>query len=80
MNYTNGKAEQEFESIRAAAKALRAEYPRCAIYDAGGFKRLAGDTDRQYDIRNGRAALVWLSEAESRNDDGGKAIASINVE
>lgn len=79
VNYTNGKAGQEFETIQEAAKSLLSEYPDGVIYDAGGFEQSEYSLDSEYDVRNERAALVWASEEDSVNDDGAKAVASINA-
>ena len=80
VRFTDGQSEREYDSIQAAARALLGEYPDGVIYDAGGFDRDPDDADITYDVRDGRAGLVWATEAESRNDDGANAVAAIEVE
>ena len=77
VTYTNGQPAVEYDSVREAATALLAEYPDGVIYDAGGFEHDADDEDASYDLRSGRIALVWDSEAASVNDDGARAVAEI---
>lgn len=79
VNFSNGKQDEEFSSIQSAVKSVLRDYPNGVVYDAGGFKRGKGAKDASYDVRNGRAALIWRTAAESRNDDGARAVASINV-
>ena len=80
VNYTNGDASKQYPTIQAAATALLKEFPQGVIYDAGGGDQDEDSSDAAYDVRDGRAALAWDSEAASINDDGAKAVASINVE
>jgi hypothetical protein len=81
LTFTNGAPDQTFDSIQDAARAAEDQYPGCVVYDAGGFKRHSYfAVDSNYDVRDGRAALIWRNEAESVNDDGARAVASINVE
>ena len=75
--YTDGRPTREYDSVREAATALLTEYPDGVIYDAGGFAHDADDEDTSYDVRSGRIALVWDSEAASVNDDGARAVAEI---
>ena len=62
-------------------QALMGTYPDAVAYDAGGFAVHALlPPDDAYDIRLGRAALLWYTEEESINDPGVYAFASIDVE
>jgi hypothetical protein len=79
VTYTQDLAALEFDSIQSAATALLAEFPDGVIYDAGGFDRDEDDSDASYDIRSGRAALVWASAEESTDDGGSRAVAEITV-
>ena len=80
IRYTDGRPEQEYSSIQFAAKALLKEFPEGVIYDSAAEQRDDDDADEVYEIRGGRAALAWECEADSTNDDGSNAVASINVE
>ena len=80
VNYTNGSPSAVHDSIQEAVETILSHYPDGVIYDAGGFERASYSPDSAYDVRNGRAALVWRNEAESVNDDGARAIASINID
>jgi hypothetical protein len=79
VTYRNGDAACEYDSIQQAASALLDEFPGGVIYDAGGWDHDEDDGDENYDVRSGRAALVWESEANSANDNGAKAVAEISV-
>jgi hypothetical protein len=79
VTYSDGQAPREFDSIQAAAAALLAEYPYGTIIDAGGFDHDADDADDAYDVRSGRAALVWETYQASMDDDGANAVAQICV-
>lgn len=79
LKYTSGESH-EFKSIQAAAQAVLGRHEDAVIYDAGNFPQSGESKDSAYEVRNGRAALIWHSEAESENDDGANAFASINVE
>jgi hypothetical protein len=79
VSYSDGQQDTEYASIQSAATALLAQYPDGVVYDAGGWDQDEDSLDDAYDVRSGIAALVWASEAESINDDGAHAVASIRV-
>lgn len=79
IDYSNGSKSETFDSIADAVESLQERYPDSVVYDAGGHERASYSPDSAYDVRNGRAALVWRNEAESVNDDGARAVASINL-
>ena len=84
IEYNDGRPSEEHGSIQAAMTMLLAAYPDGVAVDAGGFDRDAEDADDCYDVRSGRAALVWETAAEAgepgTGDDGSHAVAEITVD
>jgi hypothetical protein len=83
IRYNDGRPDNHHNSIQAAMQALLAEYPDGVAVDAGGCECDADTADDCYDVRSGRAALVWRSADDAGpvglGDDGSKAVAEIAV-
>ena len=86
VHYYDGRTDDEYDSIQAAMTALMDEYSNGVAADAGGWDVDAETTDEGYDVRSGRAALVWASAEDAGlgdgglGDDGSHAVAQIIVE
>ena len=68
ISYTDGTIDGGYETTEAALAAIEANYPD---YWAGHDGDLADGGDR---------TLVWACEADSEDDDGARAIASLEVQ
>ena len=68
ISYTDGTIDGGYETTEAALAAIEAAYPD---YWAGHDGDLADGGDR---------TLVWACEADSENDDGARAIASLELQ
>lgn len=79
LNSNNGQSE-DYDTLQEAMTAILAQYPDGYAVDAGGFNVDADTADNSYDVRGRRAAMVWASEAESENDPGVNAVATLSVE
>jgi hypothetical protein len=77
LQYSNGQSDSDVESPTEAFQEIRQSYPRAVCYDAGAWKRQVEDDLEAYDVRSGRIALYWETEAESREDNGSAAIAEL---
>ena len=77
LQYSNGQPDSEVETPTKAFREIRQSYLRAVCYDAGAWKRQVKDGLEEYDVRSGRIALYWDTEAESREDDGSSAIAEL---
>ena len=67
IRYTDGTIDGGYETTKEALATIEAEYPD---YCAGHDGDLADGGDR---------TLVWACETDSENDDGARAIASLEV-
>jgi hypothetical protein len=65
IHYATGEVSKAYETTQECLDALEGAYPN---YWAGHDGDLADGGDR---------TLVWRNEAESENDDGANAVASI---
>ncbi len=84
IKYSNGEASDTHETIQAAMTVLFSLHPDAMAVDGGGFDVNEFTPDESYDIRNGRAAMVWATAEDAgepgTGDDGANSIAVIEVE
>lgn len=74
INHSNGCTETH-ETLQGAIDALRADHPECVAYFADGAP--VKSTHDKIHPNSGDRVLVWETEADSVDDDGTRAIASI---
>lgn len=85
INYADGRGPVEMDSIRAAVRELAREWPGLVVIDPAGGRRRRRDADEEYEIsyspwgETGRAAMCWACLADSVDDPGVRAIATIDV-
>ena len=75
--YSNGRTVTE-ATLEHALAHIRAEYPEAVFYDQAGWEvGCVDEHDEQALQREEARILAWATEAESIQDDGVRAVASL---
>lgn len=82
LKYDDG-SKVDLPTIQDAMQEVIALYPDGVAVDAGGREVDETTPDERYDVRSGRAALIWANPDEAgepgTGDDGANAVAEITV-
>ena len=74
ITHTDGTTESIHETYAHALHRLRRKYDSLVMSTRDG-----GDVTPESDPAPGTEILVWTSEVDAQDDDGGRAVASIYV-
>jgi hypothetical protein len=79
ITYTSGY-QSEVPTLQDALVAIREQYPEAVFYADDGVEVVLETEDVVADLaREGARVLAWENEAQSDNDDGQRAVASLRL-